>query len=82
LDVGNFLRYERWSHPLREPSFSRGFVEHGGYLPENWKEIVRLIDLTGLVESLTHDELPVDVESELLELIKATIDQRDFNDPL
>src|SRR6185369_7593383 len=78
LDVGNFLRYERANQPLREPYFSRGFVEHGGYLPENWREIVRVIDLTGLVECLTHDELPGDVESELLELIKATIDQRDW----
>jgi len=30
------------------------------------------------LSSLTHDELPGDVESELLELIKATIDQRDW----
>ena len=79
LDVGNFLRYERANQPLREPYFSRGFVEHGGYLPENWREIVRVIDLTGLVECLTHESLPADVESELLELITATIDQRDWN---
>jgi aminoglycoside phosphotransferase (APT) family kinase protein len=79
LDVGNFLRYERANQPLREPYFSRGFVEHGGYLPENWREIVRVIDLTGLVECLTHENLPADVESELLELIQATIEQRDWN---
>jgi len=74
LDVGNFLRYETSHRPLREPHFSRGFVEHGGKLPDNWREIVRVIDLTGLVECLTHDELPVDVEAELLELTRATIE--------
>jgi hypothetical protein len=79
LDVGHFLRYERSSAPLREPHFSQGFVEHGGQLPDNWREIARVIDLTGLVECLTHDELPIEVEIELLELINATLDHRDPN---
>jgi hypothetical protein len=74
LDVGHFLRYERGSEPLREPHFSRGFLEHGGELPDNWREIVRVIDLTGLVECLTHDDLPADVESELLDLIEITLE--------
>ena len=38
LDVGHFLRYERGSAPLREPHFSLGFVEHGGQLPDNWRD--------------------------------------------
>ena len=79
LDVGHFLRYERRSEPLREPHFSRGFLEHGGQLPDNWREIAKVIDLSGLVECLTHDELPIDVEIELLELINATLDHRDPN---
>lgn len=77
LDVGHFLRYEQRSAPLREPHFSQGFLEHGGQLPDNWMEIARAIDLSGLVECLTHDELPIDVEIELLELINATLDHRD-----
>ena len=79
LDVGHFLRYERRSAPLREPHFSQGFVGYGGHLPDNWREIARVIDLGGLVECLTHDQLPVEVEIELLELIKATLDHRDPN---
>ena len=77
LDVGHFLRYEQRSAPLHEPHFSQGFVEHGGQLPDNWMEIVRAIDLSGLVECLTHNELPTEVEIELLELINATLDHRD-----
>jgi len=76
LDVGNFLRYELDAAPLREPYFSRAFVEHGGHLPDNWKPVVKLIDLTGLVECLTHDELPNDVEAELFALIDATLAMR------
>ena len=79
LDVGHFLRYERSSAPLREPYFSQGFVEQGGHLPDNWREIARVVDLSGLVECLSHDELPTDVEIELLELINATLDHRDPN---
>jgi len=59
--------------PLREPYFSRAFVEHGGHLPDNWRSVVKLIDLTGLVECLTHEELPSDVEAELFALINATL---------
>jgi hypothetical protein len=79
LDVGHFLRYERSSAPFVEPHFSQGFVEHGGQLPDNWREIARVIDLSGLIECLTHDELPIEVEIELLELVNATLDRRDPN---
>ena len=74
LDVGHFLRYETVDHPLREPHFSKAFVEHGGCLPEGWRDIVRVIDLTALVECLTHDDMPAEVESELIELILATVE--------
>jgi len=75
LDVGHFLRYERWDAPVREPHFSNSFVEHGGHLPENWKEIVRVIDLTALAQCLTIDDLPINVEEELLGLVRQTLIQ-------
>jgi aminoglycoside phosphotransferase (APT) family kinase protein len=77
LDVGNFLRYERSQQPLVEPHFSRGFSEGGGTLPDDWRRLARVIDLTALCEQLTRDELPVDVERELVELVQATLDDRD-----
>ena len=73
LDVGNFLRYDSVSEPLWEPYFSRSFVEHGGVLPDNWRQVVRVIDLTALVECLSHDYLPDDVVSEIIQLIKQTL---------
>jgi aminoglycoside phosphotransferase (APT) family kinase protein len=74
LDVGHFLRYERRDAPLREPYFSRAFVEFGGTLPNDWRRISQVIDLTGLVECLTHDYLPDDVACEILELIESTLE--------
>ena len=72
LDVGHFLRYDRGGVSLLEPFFSRAFVEFGGVLPEDWRRISRVLDLTGLVHCLTHPQLPDDVTREILQLIKST----------
>ena len=78
LDVGHFLRYEKHSRPLREPYFSRGFTEHGGKLPDNWRRLGRVIDLTGLCDVLSHSHLPDEVASEVLELIHDTLEDPDL----
>ena len=72
IDVGHFLRYETEDMPLREPYFSRAFVESGGFLPDDWRRISLVLDLTGLVECLTHD-LPDDVAAEIIQLIHSTL---------
>ena len=73
VDVGHFLRYERPERPLREPFFSRAYVEHGGVLPDNWELLVKLIDLTDLAKCLEQPDLPDDVAAEVLELMRATL---------
>ncbi|HEY3581171.1 MAG TPA: phosphotransferase [Pyrinomonadaceae bacterium] len=73
VDVGHFLRYERPERPLREPHFSRAYVEHGGVLPENWELLVKLFDFTALAQCLEGPDLPDDVATEVLELISATL---------
>lgn len=77
VDLGHFLRYERVARPCAEPHFSCGYLQAGGILPPEWRLIARLVDLTALCESLTHDELPDDVTAELVELVRATIENRD-----
>jgi aminoglycoside phosphotransferase (APT) family kinase protein len=76
-DVGHFLRYERASRPVAEPHFSEGYLHAGGRLPQNWRQLARVVDLTALCESLTRDELPETVISELVELVRATVENRD-----
>jgi aminoglycoside phosphotransferase (APT) family kinase protein len=73
IDVGHFLRYEPEKSPLREPYFSRAFIESGGFLPDDWRQVSRVLDLTALVECLTHERLPEDVAGEILHLINATL---------
>lgn len=75
IDVGNFLRYEVTHKPLREPHFSRSFLEHGGKLPDGWRQIIRILDVTALVECLSHDYLPDDVANEIIGLINSTLDE-------
>jgi len=76
-DLGHFLRYERASRPLAEPHFSAGYLDGGGVLPHDWRHLARLIDLTALCESLTHEQLPDSVVAELVELVRATAENRD-----
>ena len=73
-DFGNFLRYDPAARPWAEPYFSNGYTNAGGILPDDWRRLARLVDLTALCESLTHNELPGDVEAELVEIVRATIE--------
>lgn len=74
IDLGHFLRYDRGNVSLREPFFSRAFVEFGGVLPPDWHRVSQVLDLTGLVHCLTHRQLPDDVTREILQLIKSTLE--------
>jgi hypothetical protein len=47
IDVGHFLRYEPEHTPLREPYFSRALVESGGFLPDDWRRISRVVPYFG-----------------------------------
>jgi len=76
-DIGHFLRSERVARPLIEPSFSNGYVDAGGRLPDGWRRLARVLDAIALCESLTHDELPAEAARELVELVSATVDDRD-----
>jgi aminoglycoside phosphotransferase (APT) family kinase protein len=77
IDIGHFLRYECVSRPIVEPHFSDGFLRAGGTPPADWRQLARVVDLIALCESLTHDELPAAVVTELVELICAAVEARD-----
>ncbi len=76
-DVGHFLRYETFSRPKVEPHFSNGYLQAGGRLPDDWRPLARIIDLIALCEGLTHDALPSPLIVELIELVSATVEDRD-----
>ena len=76
-DVGNFLRYERASRPLAEPHFSAGYLHAGGALPREWRRLARVLDAAAICESLTHGQLPAAAIAELVELIRAIVEDRD-----
>ena len=76
-DIGHMLRYERQGSPRLEPHFSRAFRDHGGILPSGWRELSRALDLTALCEFLCRPTLPDPIVPELLELVSATIENRD-----
>jgi aminoglycoside phosphotransferase (APT) family kinase protein len=61
VDIGHFLRFEDERWPLVEPGFSRGFLEGGGMLPENWRMLSRIADIvsigTGIGGDLREDSI-------------------------
>lgn len=72
IDVGHFLRYELSDRPLLEQHFSRSFRNAGGKLPDDWRQLSRIVDLSALLETFTRAQLPEKVETEIAELIHAT----------
>ena len=78
-DLGSFLRYEPAARLLIEPHFSAGYARAGGHLPRDWRRLARLIDLVALCRSLTQPELPDAFVPELVELVRATIENHDLH---
>ena len=72
FDIASFLRYESRLTPSREPHFSQGYECGGGKLPEDWRRLARVVDLTRLCETLTQEILPADVVTEVAELVRET----------
>ncbi len=77
FDLGHFLRYERAARPLREPTFSQAYRDAGGELPEDWRQVARVVDLTALCDLLTRDEVPRDIVDEVTGMVEASLACRD-----
>jgi aminoglycoside phosphotransferase (APT) family kinase protein len=77
-DLATFLRYERPERPLVEPYFSTGYQRAAGALPPDWPRLARLLDLAAICEGLTHSGLPPAAGPELVDLVRATIENRGF----
>jgi Ser/Thr protein kinase RdoA (MazF antagonist) len=72
-DIGHFLlRHERQSMDVIEPHFISGYLDGGGSLPQDWRHLAGLLDLTALCESLTHVQLPETIIRELVDLVQNT----------
>jgi len=80
-DFGNFLRYERAACPASEPAFSSAYRDAGGLLPANWNRIRKVVDVVALSERLTRRQLPETALIELVELLEATVEDRDAQFP-
>jgi len=76
IDIGHFLRYDRPGRPRVEPHFSRGYTEAGGTLPDGWRSLARVIDLSALVELLSRERLLHALVPELVELVMAAVEER------
>jgi aminoglycoside phosphotransferase (APT) family kinase protein len=74
FDIASFLQYERRCSPSREPHFSLGYEHGGGKLPEDWWQLARVVGLKGQCETLTEIDLPADILTEVVGLVRATVE--------
>jgi aminoglycoside phosphotransferase (APT) family kinase protein len=72
---GDFNKRNLLLRRAAEPHFSAAYARAGGTLPDGWRRLAQCVDLVALCESLTHDDLPDAVTSELVELVRATVEE-------
>lgn len=75
-DVASILRYERPARPPMEPYFSQACSNAGMILPDEWRMLARVADLARSCQTLSSDSVPADVIAEVLELVRATVEER------
>jgi aminoglycoside phosphotransferase (APT) family kinase protein len=56
VDIGNFLRFEDELPPGFSGSFIKGYLSSSIGLPDNWREVARLLDLAAMVNFLDSEE--------------------------
>jgi aminoglycoside phosphotransferase (APT) family kinase protein len=56
VDIGNFLRFEDELPPGFSASFIKGYLSSSIDLPDNWREVARLLDLAAMVNFLDSEE--------------------------
>jgi aminoglycoside phosphotransferase (APT) family kinase protein len=56
VDIGNFLRFEDELPPGFSVAFIKGYLSSSTSLPDNWREVARLLDLAAMVNFLDSEE--------------------------
>jgi aminoglycoside phosphotransferase (APT) family kinase protein len=73
FDIANFCRYSKnLSNPLIEV-FISSYISNGGHLPNNWKKIIRYLDLVALFQMLSTEKVGKNTQNAIKELISDTI---------
>ncbi len=52
MDIGNFLRFEDELPPGLSEAFVQGYLSNSIGLPDNWRQVAKLLDLAAMVNFL------------------------------
>src|SRR5260221_1837203 len=52
VDIGNFLRFEDELPPGLSEAFVQGYLSNSIGLPDNWRQVAKLLDLAAMVNFL------------------------------
>lgn len=73
FDLGNLLRPPLGERPGFADAVASAYRAAGGRLPERWREMAALVDLTAWAEFLTRPDVPAAVIDSARQRVKATI---------
>lgn len=73
FDMGQMIRYQGMP-PEYHDDFARGFADHGGELPEDWRTIGRVCDLVNLMQFLSRPELTTEMQTHWLNALRYSLD--------
>jgi aminoglycoside phosphotransferase (APT) family kinase protein len=73
VDIGNFLRFEDELPPGFSESFVKGYLSSSIGLPDNWREVARLLDLAAMVNFLDSEEETVKSFRTAVSVIEKTV---------
>lgn len=73
FDAAILLRHAEHFPPGFEAAFARGFRESGGLLPDNWRDITRLLDLMNLCGFLNASGQRERLFEQVRELVRRTV---------
>lgn len=72
-DLGTLLRHRSLTDDPMSSAAANAFVQHGGRLPENWRELARLLDINGLCTFLNQSEERPRVFADARALLERTL---------
>lgn len=73
FDMGQMIRYQGLP-PEYHDDFARGFADHGGELPDDWRTIGRVCDLVNLLQFLGREDLSPDQERHWVNALRYSLD--------
>jgi aminoglycoside phosphotransferase (APT) family kinase protein len=74
FDMGQMIRYKGLPAEYHD-DFARGFADHGGELPDDWRTLGRVCDLVNLLQFLSREDLTPEMLKHWVNALRYSLDE-------